>query len=164
MKYGGMPKSCAIAAALAVTMVAVPAQAQSARIAGLVDVNFGSIPAMVDQSNRQNVVVCSYRGQPNGRPYSVIASGSGPGGAFALSAGAASLPYDVQWADLPGQTGGTMLQAGLAAPGFGNAATGFDCFGQPETASLTVTIRSADLASAQAGAYSGTLQITIVPE
>jgi hypothetical protein len=164
MDYGGTPRGCAIAAAMAAVMAAAPAQAQSALVGGLADVNFGTVPAMVEQSNSQNIVVCSYRGQPNARPYSVIASGSGPGSAFELSTGAASLPYDVQWADSPGQTGGTMLQAGAAASGFGNGATGFECDGRPDTASLTVTIRAADLASAQAGSYAGTLQITIVPE
>jgi hypothetical protein len=70
----------------------------------------------------------------------------------------------VQWSDLPGQTGGTMLQPGVTASGFGNAANGFDCSANPETASLTVSLRAADLASASAGNYSGTLQITITPE
>jgi hypothetical protein len=57
-----------------------------------------------------------------------------------------------------------MLQPGVAAPGFGNAADGFACPQLPDTASLTVTIRGTDLASARAGAYSGSLQLTIVPE
>lgn len=164
MDYGGLPRGCALAAAIAAAMAVGQAQAQSALVSGLGDVNFGTIPAATDQSNSQNVVVCSYRGQPNTRPYSVTATGNGPGGAFELSTGSASLPYDVQWTDSPGQTSGTMLQPGLAAPGFDNGATGFQCSGQPDTASLTVTIRAADLASAHAGSYSGTLQITIVPE
>ena len=142
---------------------AEPVCAQEARIGGLADVNFGTITAMTDQSNSQNVVVCSYRNKPQRLAYSVIASGTG-GGAFSLSAGTGTLPYDVQWADSPGLTGGTMLQAGVPASGFDNAANGFDCPAQPDTASLTVTIRAADLATAQAGNYSGSLQITIVPE
>src|SRR5690606_26157158 len=101
---------------------------------------------------------------PHDRPYSVTATGSGTAGAFTLSSGSASIPYQVQWADLPGQTGGTMLQAGVTVPGFGNAANGFDCNSLPETASLTITLLGSDLASAGAGSYSGTLQITIVPE
>jgi hypothetical protein len=152
---------CGAAAALS---LATPARGQRAQISGLQDVNFGTIPAMVEQSNSQNVVVCSYRGQPNNVGYSVIASGSGSGGAFQLSSGADALSYDVQWADSPGQTGGTMLQTGVPASGFGNAASGHDCGSQPNSASLTVTIRAADLASAQAGTYSGILQITLVPE
>jgi len=141
-----------------------PTRAQEARIGGLQDVNFGTIPSIADQSNSQNVVVCSYRNRPTTLPYSVLASGSGSGGAFWLSAGAGILPFDVQWADSPDETGGTMLQAGVPASGFGNAANGFTCPGQPDTASLTITIRATDLASAQSGNYSGSLQITIAPE
>lgn len=141
-----------------------PARAQDARIGNLADVNFGTITAATDQSISQNVVVCSYRNKPQALAYAVIASGTGSGGAFTLSAGAGTLPYDVQWADSSGQTGGTMLQAGVPASGFANAANGFDCPAQPNTASLTVTIRGADLASARSGNYSGLLQITIVPE
>lgn len=141
-----------------------PVRAQDARIAGLADVSFGSLTTITDQSNSQDVVVCSYRNKPQRLPYSVMASGNGSGGAFSLSAGAGTIPYDVQWADSPGQTGGTMLLAGVPASGFGNAANGFDCPGQPNTASLTVTIRAVDLASAPAGNYAGSLQITIVPQ
>ena len=164
MRYGPL-RSLSLALALAAASASVsPAWAQSARIAGLEDVNFGMIGAVVDQSNSQDVAVCAYRNKPQNLDYSVIAIGSGSGGAFQLTSGTSILPYDVQWADLVGQTGGTMLQPGVAAPGFGNAANGFDCPQLPDTASLTVTIRAADLASAQAGAYSGSLQITIVPQ
>lgn len=145
-------------------IVAEPLSAQEARIGGLADVTFGTITAMTDQSNSQSVAVCSYRNKPQRLSYSVIASGSGSGGSFSLSAGTDTLQYDVQWADSVGQTGGTMLQAGVPTSGFANAANGFDCPGQPDTASLTVTVRAADLASARAGNYSGSLQITIVPE
>ena len=154
----------ACVAAVAALAAAPSARAQSVRIGGLQDVNFGTIPAVADQPNSQDVAVCSYRNNPQRVDYSVIASGSGSGGAFQLSSGAGTLSYDVQWADSPGQTGGTMLQAGVAAAGFGNGATGFQCPSQPDTASLTVTIRAADLASALAGTYSGSLQITIVPQ
>lgn len=166
MIWGRSPTAGAALAALALLAVsaAPPARAQSARIGGLEDVSFGTIPAMADQTNSQNVVLCSYRNNPQRLDYSVSATGSGSGGAFELSSGAATLSYDVQWADSPGQTGGTMLQAGTAASGFGNAANGFTCPSQPDTASLTVTIRAADLATAQAGTYSGSLQITIVPQ
>lgn len=165
MKYGGMPRSCAAIAAVAAMMAAAPAQAQSVRINGLEDVTFGTITTLFDQSNSQNVMVCSYRNAFNSVGYSVTASGTGAGGSFELSSGGAALPYDVQWADSPNQTGGTLLQPGTPAVGFGNAAPGWPCrFLRYDTASLTVTIRGPDLASAQAGAYSGTLQITIAPE
>jgi hypothetical protein len=141
-----------------------PARADSARITGLQDVNFGTVLSSTDQSNSQSLVICSYKNNPHRTPYSVTALGSGSGGAFALASGAATLAYDVQWVSSPAQTGGTMLQSGVPSSGYGNGATGFDCPLQPTTASLTVTIRSGDLSAAPAGNYSGSLQITIVPE
>jgi hypothetical protein len=164
MRYGPL-QSLALALAVAgACATASPARAQQVRVAGLEDINFGMIPAAVDRTSSQDVAVCSYRNKPQTLNYSVTAIGSGSGGAFQLASGPATLPFDVQWADAPGQTGGTMLQAGVAATGFGNGANGFDCPALPDTASLTVTIRAADLASAAGGTYSGTLQITIVPE
>jgi hypothetical protein len=141
-----------------------PAYAASAQLSDLADVAFGTIISPVDQTKSANVSVCSFQNKPHATSYSVTAIGSGPGGSFELSNGVSGLTYDVQWSDSIGQTGGTMLQAGAAAPAFGNAADGFDCSGHPDNASLTVTIRSASLASAMAGSYSGTLQITIAPE
>ena len=143
---------------------ATQAHASSAQISDLADVDFGTIISSVDQTNSQNVSICSFQNKPHATAYSVTAVGSGPGGAFELSNGAASLPYDVQWSDSTSQTGGTMLQAAVAAAGFGNGADGFQCSAQPDTASLTVTVRAASLTSAMAGSYSGTLQITIVPQ
>ena len=143
---------------------ASPAAADSARISGLADINFGSIVNAVDQTSSQSVIVCSYKNNPQNLPYSVTATGSGTASAFQLSSGAALLPYDVQWASAAGQTGGTLLQAGSPAAGFGNGADGFACPTQGANASLTVTIRSADIAMAPAGAYTGTLQLMIVPQ
>lgn len=165
MKSGSFLIVALVGAAVGAIDARTPALASdSAQISGLTDVNFGTISAVADQSSSQAVTVCSYRGKPNRLNYSVLASGSGGSGAFTLSSGANTLPYDVQWADSPGQTGGTMLQSGATAFGFGNAATGFTCPQQPGTASLTVTLRASDLSSAQAGTYTGSLQLTIVPE
>lgn len=143
---------------------APPAHAQSARITGLSDIDFGTVANAADQVSSQSVVVCSYKNNPQRRPYSVTASGTGSGGAFTLSSGAALMPYDVQWSDSAGQTGGTLLQPGAPAGGFGNGATGFACPAQGANATLTVTIRSADIAAAPAGTYVGTLQLLIAPQ
>lgn len=161
MTWGKVLTSLASAAAFG---TAVPAVSQSARISGLSDIDFGSITNTLDRSSSQNVIVCSYRNNPHRLPYAVTATGSGSGGAYLLSSGAATLPFDVQWSDTAGQTGGTMLQAGSPSSGFGNGATGFACPSQSVNASLTVTVRSADLATASAGTYAGTLQVTIVPQ
>lgn len=143
---------------------ASPAAAGTARVSGLADINFGSIVNAADQTSSQSVIVCSYKNNPQDLPYSVTATGSGTANAFELSSGAAILPYDVQWADTAGQTGGTLLQPGSPAAGFGNGATGFACPTQGGNASLTVTIRSADIAGAPAGTYTGTLQLMIAPQ
>lgn len=143
---------------------ASPAMADSARISALSDVNFGAIVNSADQTSSQSVVVCSYKNNPQSLPYSVTATGSGIAGAFQLSSGAAILPFDVKWTDSAGQNGGTLLQPGTPVAGLGNGATGFACPTQGANASLTVTIRSADIAGAPAGNYTGFLQLMIVPQ
>lgn len=151
------------AAALGASMEA-PAYA-NARITALTDVNFGTIVASGDQSISQNVCAYASQGFFGQLNYSVRATGSGSGGAFQLSSGANTLPYEVQWADSPSQTGGVLLQSGSLSSGFGNGAFFQTCqFQSQGTATLTVTIRAAQLAVATAGSYSGSLQITIVPE
>jgi len=141
-----------------------PARAASdkARLTGLSDVAFGLIPGTADQTASQSV--CAFS-QSNTQGYSITAVGSGNGGAFTLSSGAATLAYDVLWADTANQTGGTQLVAGTAESGFTSTAKQQTCNNGPSTsASLTVALRSATLMSAMAGDYSGTLQITITPE
>ena len=165
MSYGRAPIAWLGAAAALSVALQAPAQAQNARINSLEDVGFGTIAAVADQTSSQNVMVCSYRNAFNTLSYSVTATGSGSGGAFELASGAATLAYDVQWADSPNQTGGTMLQPGVPASGFGNGAPGWACrFIQYDNASLIVTIRGSDLGSASAGSYAGSLLITITPE
>jgi hypothetical protein len=163
----GMPLSAAaIVAALAVLTAPSVARAQlQSRITGLADVNYGTINAFVDQTNSQNVCVHSvFRlfGFPVRRDYSVVATGSGAGGAFTLASGPRTLPYEVRWADAANQTTGTQLTAGATAAGFGNASTNQTC-GGGDTASLIVTVTGSSLATASAGSYSGVLSITIVP-
>lgn len=163
MVYGGKPGWRPCIAALLAMLPLAPAHG-AARISGLSDVAFGLINSQVDQSNSQNVSICSFQNFSGTLPYSVTAVGSGTGGAFTLSSGAATLAYDVQWSDSANQVSGTLLRAGTATAGFDNAASLFACFGQPDNASLIVSIRAAQLASARAGNYTGTLQITITPE
>jgi hypothetical protein len=146
-----------------------PASAQDrASITGLGDLAFGTIVSPIDQSNSQNVSICSYFSFFGffeiPRDYSVTATGNGSGGAFTLSSGAANLAYDVQWADSVNATSGTMLQPGVASPGFGNGANSLVCNPIQDNASLIVTIRAVQLGTATAGTYSGTLSITITPE
>ena len=170
MVYGGSLRTWIGAAALLAMASPSPAFAQdSASVTGLADIAFGTIASPTDQSNSQNVSICSYgsffRIPLYAINYSVVATGSGSGGAFTLSSGVATLAYDVQWADATDATSGTMLQPGVASSGFGNNANSLLCRrGPQDNASLIVTIRAAELATATAGTYSGTLQITISPD
>ena len=159
MTWGKSLIGGAIAAAM---LAAAPAQAaDKARITGLSDVNFGLIAFTGDQSLSQSV--CAYSDSST-KGYSVVATGSGSGGAFELS-GAVPLPYDVLWADSAGQTGGSALIAGTASSGFTSTASQQFCnSGPPASASLTIVIRAATLGSTGAGSYSGTLQLMIAPE
>lgn len=159
-------RAAAIVAALAGLAIPTGAHAQlQSRISGLSDVNYGTINAFVDQTNSQNVCVYSsftLFGFPLvQRPYSVVATGSGAGGAFTIASGPRTLPYEVRWADAANQTTGTLLTAGVTASGF-TGSNNSSCGGS-ENASLIVTITGPSLASASAGSYSGVLSITIVP-
>jgi hypothetical protein len=168
MVYGKSLRTGIGAAVLLAMAAPSPAPAQNrARVTGLANVAFGTIAAPIDQTNSQNVSICSYFSFFGffeiPRDYSVTATGSGSGGAFTLSSGAGNLAYDVQWADSVNATSGTMLQPGVAFSGFGNNANSLLCSPSQDNASLIVTIRAADLATATAGTYSGTLQIMISP-
>lgn len=156
----------AIAIALSlVIVVAAPSFAASnkVRIGNLNDVSFGTIAnlgvdAVVSQS------VCLYS-DTNTRGYNVTASGTGPAGAFALSSGTASLPYDVQWSSSAAQPAGTQLTANVPLTGQVSAAVQQTCTSGPaSSASLIVVLRSAALSSASAGTYSGTLTLLVGPE
>jgi hypothetical protein len=158
-----------LTAALAIGVIAAgewpslaSAASDKARLTELSDVSYGLITSFVDQTSSQDV--CAFTSSNTNR-YAVSAVGSGGGGAFAIASGSAQLPYDVLWSDTPNGSGGTSLIAGLATGGFTSTTNQHTCnSGPPTTASLTIVIRSTSLSAAQAGAYSGTLQITIAPE
>jgi hypothetical protein len=163
MRYGGSLIAALILAVSGAIVPATPARAaDKARITALSDVAFGTVNVGLDQSSSQNV--CAYSDSATSG-YSVSATGSGSGGSFALSSGAAALPYEVLWSGTANQTGGTALIAGATTGGFTSAATHQFCNSGPSTsASLTIVLRSAALGSATAGSYSGTLQVMIAPE
>lgn len=136
--------------------------ADKVRVSNLSDASFGIIVGTSDRSISQNV--CAYSSSATSG-YSVIATGTGPGGAFELSSGSAQLQYEVLWADVANQVGGRSLVPNVAANGFISDATQHFCNSGPlVSASLTVIIRSTALESARAGSYSGLLQIMLAPE
>lgn len=141
---------------------ALAAPSDKANLSGLADVSFGPIANFNDQSLSQSV--CAFTSSATGR-YAVTASGSGPGGAFALAAPGALLAYDVLWNATPNQSSGTALQAGAPLSGLVSTATQKTCNNGPaSSATLVVLLRANVLANAQAGSYAGTLQLTIAPE
>ncbi len=159
--------ACALLSSL-IALAAAPAEAASTvRISGLSDVAFGSISNFtVDAVSSQSI--CVYAKSPPNNNYRVTASGSGAGGAFLLSSGTATLPFEVQWSDSPGQSAGTQLLANqpLTAQ-HSSSGTGSvdDCSkGPASTASLIIVLRSAAVSAASSGTYSGTLTLLVAPE
>lgn len=152
----------AFAAAAAMLSAPAPLAAQSnnVRITKLSDVAFGSLANLgVDASVAQNVCVFA---QTSGNRYRVTATGSAPGGAFALSAGSELLDYEVQWNASSGQSSGLQLSPSVPQTGLVSAATQQTCNSGPATsASLILLLRSTALQSAKAGSYSGTLTLVI---
>lgn len=141
-------------ASLCATM---PAVAQNVQISNLSDMGFGLVTDVgSDQVQAQSV--CTYSGLLGGR-YTVTASGSGAGGAFTLSNGSATLPYEVQWSPSAGQTSGTNLVAGRPLAG---QTMLLSCpVLQANNASLIVILRGTALSAARSGSYTGALTIIL---
>ena len=150
------------AAGLAMLFAAAPLQAQSnnVRLTKLSDVAFGSLVNLgVDASVAQNICVFA---QTSGNRYRVTATGSAPGGAFALASGSDLLGYEVQWNASSGQSSGLQLSPSVAQTGLISSATQQTCNSGPATsASLILFLRSSALQSAKAGSYTGTLTLVI---
>jgi hypothetical protein len=138
------------------------AQAQQVRISRLTDVLFGTITALeTDRQLTRNV--CVYSSAAGGR-YSITARGNGTGNAFTIASGTQTLAYEVQWAQISGQTSGTALTTGVALTGQTSAAINSGCTLAPtRTATLIVILRGNSLASATAGSYSGVLTLVVAP-
>lgn len=148
---------------LALLATGGPAGAQSARVTGLNDLAFGNVTNLQVDAVRSDSL-CAFSNSASAG-YSVRASGSGTGGAFTLNSGGRILDYEVQWSSTAGQSTGTALTSGITQGGFTTAANNQQCSNNPSTtASLIVILRAAELSSATAGAYSGTLTITLAPQ
>lgn len=152
-------------AACAFLLPPVPASAaDKARITGLSDVSFGTITSFAADSVRtQNI--CVYSKSSPLDNYRITASGSASGGTFALSSGSNTLPYEVQWSDTSGQTSGAQLSANVPLTGQHSSAEQDDCSkGPATTASLIIVVRSAAVAGAISGSYTGSLTLVVAPE
>ncbi len=151
-------------AACAFLLPPVSASAEDkVRITALSDVSFGTVTAFgMDSVRSQSICVYAKSALDN---YRVTASGSGSGGAFDLTSGTNTLPYELQWSDTAGQTTGAQLSANVPLTGQHSTATKDDCSkGPATTASLIVILRSGAVAGAISGSYNGSLTLVIAPE
>jgi spore coat protein U-like protein len=140
------------------------APAGTARISALSDVSFGTVPSFASDL-LQSQSICLYSKSPPRDTYRITASGSGAGGAFLLTSGAGTLPYEVQWSDAAGQISGSAVLPNQPLAGQQGQGSADDCSkGAASTASLIIIIRSTALASATSGTYSGTLTLLVAPE
>jgi len=139
------------------------AAAQKVRVTNLSDVNFGLVSNFqADARRSQNI--CLFSNSTGGR-YSITATGSGSGSSFALSDGANSLPYEVEWSDQSGQASGTSLAPAITATGHVSAASQQTCNSGPaSSASLIVVLRASSLSQAREGNYSGSLTLLVAAE
>lgn len=153
------------AAALAVLVSAGPAFAESnkVRITNLSDVAFGTVANLGTDAVRSQSL-CLFADTPTNR-YTITATGSGGGGAFDLSSGVRTMPFDVAWNEAPGQSSGTQLSPNVPLTGQVSAANQQTCNNGPaNSASLVVVLRSAALSGATAGDYSGMLTLIVGAE
>ena len=158
-------RSTALCLAALLVLAAFPAQApaQKVRASNFSDVDFGMLANLQGESRRSQSL-CIYSNGQN-RSYSVSASGSGPGSAFALSDGSFSLPFDVEWSDSANQSTGTPILPNTVLTGQLSSAGNQFCSAGPATsASLTIVLRGANLSKARAGTYSGSLTILVAAE
>jgi hypothetical protein len=125
---------------------------------------FGTISSLSgDLFNRQSV--CAF-GSLLTQGYSVLATGSGIGGAFTVANGSQTIPYEVQWAQSAGATSGTNVVANTSLPNQAesNILAGLGCILGLQTATSIVVVRSASLQQAVAGTYTGTLTIILTTQ
>lgn len=141
---------------------AQPASAQQkVQISGVQNVDFGLVSSLgADRTKSIDLCVYSVSGR-----YGVTASGTGPSSSFVMSSVTATLPYQVEWAATAGQSSGQILTANTRLSSQVTAAEKRDCSrGPTKTASLIVRLRAADLGTAKAGDYSGSLTVILAGE
>ncbi len=106
---------------------------------------------------------CVYR---NGAgTFDITMSGDGGSSAFTLTDGSNTVPYAVDFTNIPAATI-TAMTTNVVLGGQANANTSdTTCSaGGTDNVSVTVTVANADLASAPAGTYGGTLTMVVAPE
>ncbi len=107
---------------------------------------------------------CVYR---NGAgTFDITMSGSGAANAFTLTDSTNTIPYSVDFTNIPAAAT-TAMTTGVLLGGQQNANTSSTTCsgaGDSDNVSVTVTVTSANLAASPAGAYGGTLTMVVSPE
>ena len=127
------------------------------QISDLDDIPLGLYGGSGDMTGTDSV--CVYRNDAAGA-YEVQAFGQGASSAFVLEQATDSVPFEVEYDD---GNGFASLSAGGAPVSAGNADTNSTACGGFGNATVRVTVRGAALANADAGAYSGTLTLSVAP-
>jgi hypothetical protein len=168
-RHRGAGRARGMAAALvaAFCILLVPSVADGAsnkvRLTSLGDLSFGTVSDLTSDAV-QSESVCIYADTAS-NGYNVTAIGTGAGGAFQLSSGLQSLPFEVQWSNASGRTSGVQLDPNVPLTGQTSGATQQTCNNGPaSTASLVVLLPASALSSATAGSYSGTLTLVLGAE
>lgn len=132
------------------------------QIAELDDIELGAWPGGGPLVARESL--CVQGGQPNGR-FRMEATGSGPGGAFALQSGTEHLSYEVAYDDGGGYVA---LTAGRPHSGLQGVKRNkdFDACLQSgrDRDRIRIRIPANALEQAIAASYSGTLRLQVEPE
>jgi hypothetical protein len=132
---------------------------QLVQISALNDIALGNYTGGADKTGGDDLCVYSNIGG-----YQITATGNGAGSAFRLlGAGAASIPYTVQWADAAGATSGDPMTSGTVLTNQSGTFSTPDC-GGGNNARVIVTVNSTDLAAAPAQAYTGVLTLLVAPQ
>ncbi len=103
--------------------------------------------------------------------YIIRADGQGSGNNFVLSNGSNQIPYRVFWNDTTGTSGNFELTSGVQSANLTNPPNTFVSIGGgayictgARDANVEVLVEESALQAAEAGAYSGILTLTMVPQ
>lgn len=131
------------------------------QVSGLQDINFGTF---VSGDFDTNYPLCVYSNTPTAR-YGITITGDGAGGAYTLTNGTDTIPYQVFWNETAGTTVGELvLTAGTKLGNRSNAnQVSYTCATGGDSANLRVWIQDANMRGITNGTYTGTMTIFVDP-
>lgn len=142
----------------AVLLMAAPANAQDLVIINkLDDLDHGTWSGTGNITRTSRHCVAS---SAPGNLYSLTITGNGPSGAFEVRNGTEALPYIVDYRDQPG-TSFVSVSAGVPLTNLVGQNDPNRCRGQRQR--VRVQFQAADLGTARAGPYAGTLTLLVAP-